>query len=113
MHDAQTKEQSSPELRGSGLGALVRIGWLAVGTIAILTLAMSIASLPPWSLSTRDVLFWAVAASTGVLRYVDVMKFGGETTQGQRATTGDLVRYLVGLTVAATLLWLGAQSVQL
>lgn len=32
--------------------------------------------------------------------------------QLRRATTGDLVREAMGLAVAATALWLGAQSVQ-
>jgi hypothetical protein len=113
MHDAQSKEPSSSEMPGNGLGALVRIGWLAVGTIAILGLAMSIASRPPWSLGIRDALFWGATVGTAALRCIDVMKLEGQTTRGDPATTGDLVRYLVGLAVFATLLWLGAQSVQL
>ena len=113
MRDAQSKEPSSSEAPGTGLGALVRIGWLAIGTITILGLAMSIASRPVWSLGIRDVLFWGLTAVTAALRYVDVTKLDGQTTSGDRATTGDLVRYLVGLAVAATLLWLGAQSVEL
>lgn len=113
MRDAQSKEPSRSEMPGNGLGALVRIGWLAVGTFAMLGLAMSIASRPAWSLGIRDVVFWTVTAGTGALRYIDVMKLEGQTTSGDRATTGDLARYLVGLAVAATLLWLGAQSVKL
>ena len=113
MRDAQTKEPVRSETAGNGLGALVRVGWLAVGTIAILGLAMSIASRPPWSLGIRDVLFWGFTAGTAALRYIDVMKLDGQTTRGDRATTGDLARYLVGLAAATTLLWLGAQSVQL
>jgi hypothetical protein len=113
MRDAHIKEQPSSELPGNGLGALVRIAWLAVGTIAILVLAMSIASRPAWSLGVRDVLFWGVTAGTAILRYIDVTKLDGQTTRGERATTGDLVRYVVGLAICTTLLWLGVQSVEL
>lgn len=113
MRDAQSKEPSSSEMPANGLGALVRIGWLAVGTIATLSLAMSIASRPPWSLGVRDVLFWCVTAGTAALRYIDVTKLEGQTAGGDRATIGDLARYVLGLTLAATLLWVGAQSVQL
>jgi hypothetical protein len=112
MGETQTKN-GSHEPASSGLSALARVGWMVVGTISMLALAMSIASLPAWSFGVRDVLFWSVTLGTGTLRYIDVTRLEGQTASGEPATRADLWRYLLGLAVLACALWLAAQSVRL
>jgi hypothetical protein len=97
----------------SGLSALARIGWMVVGSIMMVSLAMSIASQPAWSFTSRDLVFWGVALATGIVRYIDVTKLDGQTANGDRATTKDLRQYLISLVAIACLLWVGAQSVWL
>ena len=83
------------------------------GFVAIATTAMSIANLPTWSLGWRDIAFWSAVLATALFRYLDVMRFHGETANGERATPRDLRRYLLGLAVLSVCLWSGVQSVDL
>lgn len=109
MHDMQSKDSSRSE-HGNGLGALTRLGWIAVGPVVMLGMGMSIASLPAWSFGVRDLVFWGVAVLVGVLRYVDIVTLDGQNSYGQPATKTDLRRYLVGLALVVSVVWLGAQT---
>jgi hypothetical protein len=100
-------------VRSSGVGALVRFGWIAVGFIGIVMTAMSIAARPAWSFGFRDAAFWGVVVITALLRYIDVTHFHGDTANGQPATVGDLRRYLLGLVVASSGAWVLAQSIHI
>lgn len=113
MEDLGKQRQPTEGGDHAGLGALARIGWMVVGTFLILSLGMAIASQPRWSFGIRDVFFWSATLATGVLRFVDVTKLNGQTAQGDRATIGDLRRYLAVLAAFSSLLWIGAQSVHL
>lgn len=113
MGDAHSKNGSDQSRASGGVGALARIGWMVVGSITMVSLAMSIASQPAWSFTVRDVVFWGVAFATGVVRYIDVTKLDGQTAKGDRATTQDLTQYLISLAAVACLMWVGAQSVWL
>jgi hypothetical protein len=113
MADAHTKGGSNHPPARNGLGALARVGWMVVGTVVILSLAMGIASRPAWSFGIRDILFWSAAFTTGLFRYIDVTRLEGQTANGDRATGADLRRYLVGLAATASALWVAAQSVWL
>jgi hypothetical protein len=114
MGEAHSKTKSDHQPRASsGFSALARICWMVVGSITMLSLAMSIASQPAWSFTTRDAVFWGVTLATGIVRYVDVAKLDGQTANGDRATMKDLTQYLVSLAAIASVLWVGAQSVWL
>lgn len=113
MGDAHSKSGSDQAQASGGLGALARIGWMVVGSITMLSLAMSIASQPAWSFAVRDAVFWGVTLATGIVRYIDVTKLDGQTANGNRATTKDLRQYLISLAAIACLMWVGAQSVWL
>jgi hypothetical protein len=100
-----------PGSQHPGIGALVRIGWIAVGFVSLVMMTMSIANHPTWAFGWRDGVFWGLAAITGALRYLDVTRFGGETANGAPATARDLRTYLVGLVLAASAAWVVAHSV--
>ena len=111
MGDANSKNGSDPAQASGGFGALARVGWMVVGSITMLSFAMSIARQPAWSLTVRDAAFWGVTLATGIVRYIDVTKLDGQTAKGDRATTKDLRQYLISLAALACLMWVGAQSV--
>jgi hypothetical protein len=113
MPDTQIQNGSNQPSASTGFGALARIGWMVVGTVLILSLGMAIASRPAWSLGIRDVLFWGAVLATGLLRYIDVTRLDGQTANGGLATNTHLQRYLVGLVVVSTALWVAAQSIGL
>ena len=96
-----------------GLSAFVRFGWIAIGFVALVMMTLSIANHPEWRFGWRDAVFWGVALGTGILRYIDVMRLGGETANGEPATPRDLRNYLLGLSVIATATWCLAHSVDL
>jgi hypothetical protein len=111
MSEALGTKQSSPSQ--SGLGVLLRLGWMLFGFVAIAMTAMTIANRPVWTIGWRDGVFWAAVLVTALFRCLDVVKFHGETAHGERATLRDMRRYLLGLIVISVCLWSGAQSVDL
>lgn len=113
MINAPEKQQPGGANSRAGWGALARIGWMVVGTMLLVSLAMSIASRPVWTFGVRDVLFWLSAIGTGLVRYVDVVKLKGQTARGDDATLADLRKYLAMLALTSCAMWLGGQSVEL
>jgi hypothetical protein len=111
MSNVMNSNQSSPSQ--SGLGVLVRLGWMLFGFVAIAMTAMTIASRPTWTISWRDGVFWGAVIASALFRYLDVVKFHGETANGERASLRDLRRYVLGLVVLTVCLWSGVQSVDL
>ncbi len=105
-----------PARRESGTepvsGCLVRLGWLVGGVVMLLVLTITISQEPPWTLTAKDVAFWAVVGIVVALRYIDVKRFRGRTMEGEPATVRHVVRYAIGLVGASALLWTLAQSVQ-
>jgi hypothetical protein len=99
--------------RGAGASALVRLGWMVGGTLAMLVSGMSIAAQPRWTFGWRDVVFWSAALAAIVLRYLDVARFAGETADGRPATRAHFIRYAAGLCIAAALAWFSVQSLHL
>src|SRR5687768_16773688 len=97
----------------SGAGVLVRLAWMLGGFVALAVTAMAIASRPAWHVGWRDAVFCAAVLASGAFRYLDVTRFQGETVNGQRATPTDLRRYLLGLAVGSSLLWICVQSIEL
>lgn len=90
---------------------LVRLGWMLAGTLVMLVSVMTIASLPAWTFSFRDGVFWGAVIATGGLRYWDTTRFAGQTASGGLTTTSDLHRYLGGLGVFAVVAWMTAQAI--
>jgi hypothetical protein len=99
---------SNQEQPGSGL--LVRLGWMVVATVTMLITGFVILSTPAWSMGPTDAVFWGAALFAIVLRYVDIKRYGGETSRGEPATMGHFARYALGLTGIGLAFWTIAQS---
>ncbi|MFN0241663.1 MAG: hypothetical protein ACKVWV_02110 [Planctomycetota bacterium] len=81
---------------------LYRIG----ASIALTALAGSMLYEEPWTLSTKDAVYWFVVASMIVARYIDERV----RAVGRRGVVARAVwRYSFGLVVAAGLVWTIAQ----
>lgn len=87
-------------------GCLLRVFWMAVGNVALLTLAGFILSQGRFSL--LDGGYWAVVAALVGARYADIVRFRGQTADGTPATVTHLRRYALGLLAVAVGLWIAA-----
>ena len=112
----------SPDLRSDvrasespseGSKALVRLGWMLGGTMITLIAWFTLVSSPAWTFGLRDVVFWSGVLVSLSLRYLDVMRFQGQTSDGEPATMGDFRRYALGLAVIAGAGWAVAQAVHI
>jgi len=100
------------EAADANTGALLRLGWMLGGNILLLIVGLTIFMGPPWTITFKDALFWAVVALVILVRYVDVTRFAGQTADGKPATRRDFVRYALGLVTSSAAIWTLAQSVQ-
>jgi hypothetical protein len=108
MLDQTTQGLPTTEQTGC-LGAVIRLVWLAVGNAALLFLAVAIAQRR--ALLALDLTFWAIVVGLVVLRYIDITRFGGLTTDGKPASLQHWRRYLVLLLLVAGGLWALAHGV--
>ncbi|MCK6449025.1 MAG: hypothetical protein L6Q99_21730 [Planctomycetes bacterium] len=111
-------EQSGPpRLADEGAqpisGCLISLGWLVGGNVLLAALAVLIARNDPWTLTTRDLLFWAVVVAVVLLRYLDLTRFTRRTADGDRATPRDFRRYGMSFGGFWLCVWLLGQSVGL
>ena len=95
-------DKSPPEPSGC-LPVLVRITWLMWGNLALLLSAALVAEGETPILS--DVLFFAVCAGLIGVRYLDIVRFNGETSDGERATLADWRRYSIRIGILSAALW--------
>lgn len=92
-------EPSPPPAQSSFLALIVRLTWMLFGNAALALLAVHIAK--TGSLTTADMLFWGVVATMVGVRYIDVTRFGGLTTEGEPASLRHWQRY-TGYLLAAS-----------
>lgn len=91
-------------------GCLVRLGWIAGGNVLLLIVTVLILQERQWTLTAKDLAFWAVVAIVIILRYVDIRRFHGTTMEGEPATLRHFARYMMGVLGVSTILWILAQS---
>lgn len=103
MRDARYKEPPRSVLPRNGLGTLSFIGRPALRTIATvrIAMAMAMANRLPRCFGSRDVLLRAVHCRDVDDSVQRCHGARGPGSSGSQTTTGDLVRCLIGLTVAA------------
>jgi hypothetical protein len=102
--------ESAPIMRGN---SLLRLYWMAIGNIVLLVVVGYICKQPVWTLTLLDAGYALIALTLFLARYVDIKRFGGETVNGEVATTQHLVRYGAGLVTAVAGLWVLAQAVDI
>jgi hypothetical protein len=101
----------APEIEyASGTGLLLRMFWMGVGNLLLVYLAGSIARVPPWSLTWRDIAYGITVVALVTARYLDVARYDGLTINSAPATQVHVRRYAVALFVIASAIWGLAQS---
>ena len=96
----------------SAIGVLVRVGWMIAGYAALVLIAAHIAREDAWTITLKDVYFWATVTAVVVLRWVDVAWLRGRTADGLPATGGHVLRYAAGVMALSALLWTIVQSIR-
>jgi hypothetical protein len=108
MSDQAKQELPTTEQTGC-LGGVIRLLWLMVGNFALVLIAVALAQRQ--ALSALDLTFWAIVIGLIVLRYIDITRLGGRTTDEKPASLQHWRRYLVLLLLAAGGLWALARGV--
>ena len=101
-------ESSKADPSRGGLATLARIYWMMVAPGALLITVAAIFDGKQAGKLTLHIVYWAVVASLLLVRYVDIFKFQGETTDGAPATASHFRKYAITLALLAPALWLGA-----
>jgi hypothetical protein len=86
-------------------GCLTRLYWMLFGNVALILCAGAIVAHRGSFLSLADIAYWLIAATVGVVRFVDIRRFGGRTAAGEPATAAHWRRYLLFLIVASSVVW--------
>ncbi len=97
--DAQEQEGAS------AVGIVFRLGWLVVGPLCMVGYLMHLGRHDPPLISLMSLGFWALVAAIIIVRYIDVQKYDGETTNGVTATMKDFRGYVVRLLAAGGVAW--------
>lgn len=97
----------------AGVGCLVRMLWLLLGPVVLVFASVEIAQDPTVELWLASSLFWLAALGMVGLRYADVTRLGGLTTNGLPADFGHFRRYAVGVLLIAAGLYALALLVRL
>ena len=91
------------------LGGVVRVAWLGVGNGALLFLALGIAQ--QRAFPVLDLTYWAVVVGLIAIRYLDITKLHGLTSNGEPASLQHWRRYAIFLILASAAVWLVAHGV--
>lgn len=95
--------QRAPQGRDGCLAGIVRITWMAFGNLALFLFAVMGARRP--APSAYDAAFAGLVLGLVILRYLDITRFGGETSDGEPATLSHWRRYALGLVGVAAAMW--------
>ena len=87
------------------LALLFRLHWMLGGFIIIFVLAVSMMRHDTPLVSWQSLGVWLAALSMIAVRYVNIVRFGGLTADGERASPQDLVGYSVGTLVFTSAVW--------
>jgi hypothetical protein len=79
---------------------------MAAGNVALFMLLILIARNKALSLSVCDLGLWGLAAAMAAVRYLDITRLGGQTTEGEPATLAHWRRYTLGLAAVTGFLWI-------
>jgi hypothetical protein len=100
----QSKQAASTEAAPTGcLGLILRLFWMMLGNLALVLLAVFI--FHRHAFSTLDIVFWAVVFVLFLVRYIDVTRLHGLTSNGKRATLKDWRAYVLKMLAVFVVLW--------
>jgi hypothetical protein len=99
--DNSQNQSSSTEMGCAGL--ILRLLWFIAGHLALVVFALLVAQRGRFSF--LDLGYWLTIVFILAVRWVDVTRFGGQTSQGEPATLRDWGRHLVLLTLTGGGVW--------
>jgi hypothetical protein len=89
------------------LPLFLRLTWMAFGNLALFLCAALVAH--GTAPVMMDILYFLVAVGIIVVRYVDITRFEGQTSEGAPATLAHWRRYAVWTAVVSTGIWVLAR----
>lgn len=104
MTNLQRQEEQKSQVELTGCTPLfLRLTWMVLGNAALFLCAALVAkgTAPP----ITDIIFFIVAIGLIVVRYVDITKFRGKTSEGKPATLAHWRRYAVLTAVVSAGVW--------
>ena len=102
----KTKQDQAVQSQAEPTGCLpviLRVTWMAYGNLALIVFAGLVAQRT--APVATDIAFFASVLALIVIRYVDITRYAGRTTEGEPATLGHWRRYAVLLTGVSVVLW--------
>jgi hypothetical protein len=102
--DQIVNRQSTP------LGVLARLWWMLAGNVLLAFSLLFIFRKEDGFLHPADGVFWITVATLVLVRYLDIRLLAGQTATGDPASAATWTRYVVGLMVSATVLWVLAHA---
>ncbi len=104
MNEKNSQISQQPEQEETGcLTALMRIFWMFIGSIASIFLLFFIIQRKSPVIS--DVVFWVLVFSLILVRYIDITRFKGQTSEGEPATLQHWKKYSIMVVLAACVLY--------
>lgn len=95
----------APAAKVGCLAAVARVYWMAIGNAMLFFCAMYAARLQ--APSALDALYAGLVALLLVVRWLDITRLGGQTAEGEPATTAHWRRYALRLVpISAGVWWL-------
>jgi len=85
------------------IGLVARMFWLLFGNLALFMLAILILKKPAFSVF--DIAYWAIVAGLILVRYLDITRVHGLTSDSEPATLKHWRIYVVKLLLISGLLW--------
>jgi hypothetical protein len=89
-------------------GCLTRVVWLTAAPLSLLLLGVLIARKGNGALSAESIAYWVIVMVALGVRYLDIVRFRGETIDGAPASQQDWRRYRVRLPAVALVAWAAA-----
>ena len=94
------------------LALLVRFFWVIFGVAALAMTALYLTQHTDTMFSLADIVYWCIVGLMVGARYVDIVKYHGMTSEGDRpATVDDWGQYLRSLLLVSGLVWIGTHIV--
>jgi hypothetical protein len=107
---SRNRNEIAPPVEYTGcLAGFVRILWFAVGNGALLLLAVLITERKAFS--GLDIAFWAIVVALIFLRYIDITRLNGLTSDGEPASLQHWRRYVLLLLMIAGGVWALAHGI--
>jgi len=107
---SRTRNEMVPPAEHTGcLASIVRVLWFVVGNAALLLLAVLITE--EEALSGLDIAFWAIVVALILLRYIDITRLNGLTSDGEPASLQHWRRFSLLLLLIAGGVWVLAHGV--